>query len=275
MNEAVEDGHRFGVLTSASLMVGEAAAQDAVHRARRMPSLRVGLHVVLVDGTPVLPPEEIPDLVDASGRFPCAMIGSGVRFFFLPRVRRQLAREIHAQFAAFAATGLELDHANAHKHIHLHPTVARLILSIGRGFGLRAVRLPAEPAAIVEAAEGSGRRISWPARLGTVALHAWTGQLRRTLRHAGLATNDQVFGLAWSGAMTEARLLRLIPLLPEGVSEIYFHPAKTRTEALVRAMPDYRHAEELAALLSPRVRQALATAGIESTSFTALAGGAA
>jgi chitin disaccharide deacetylase len=252
-------------------MVGEPDATDAVARARRLPGLKVGLHVVLVEGTPVSPPDEIPDLVDSHGQFPSDMVTAGFKFFFLPRVRRQLAREIRAQFAAFARTGLPLDHANTHKHIHLHPTVAGLIIRIGREFGLKAMRLPVEPAQPVAAAEARAAS----GGLGDAALRAWTRQLRWSLRRAGMVTNDQVFGLAWSGAMTEQRVLNLIPHLPEGVSEIYFHPARELTPRLAQTMPRYRPAEELQALLSPRIGQALADAGIARTSFTALAGAAA
>lgn len=248
-------------------MVGEAAAADAVDRAYRLPDLKVGLHVVLVEGRPILPPEEIPDLVDATGRFSGDMVTAGIKFFFLPKVRRQLAREIGAQFAAFARTGLPLDHVDAHKHFHLHPTIAKLIIAIGRKFGARAMRLPFEPAAPIAAA-GDSEAV---AGLGPTALRLWTLQLGRAIRRAGLVSNDRFFGLAWSGAMTEARLLRLIPHLPDGVSEIYFHPAQATNAHLAQTMPSYHHEEELAALLSPRVRTALAAGGIVRTSFTALA----
>ncbi len=147
VNEAVELAHRDGVLRAASLMVAAPAMLDAVERARRLPGLAVGLHLVLADGVAVLPPARIPDLVDADGRFGDRMARDGVRFFFLPAVRRQLEAEIRAQFEAYAATGLPLDHVNAHKHFHLHPTVLSLILRIGRDYGLRAVRLPAEAGA--------------------------------------------------------------------------------------------------------------------------------
>ena len=247
-------------------MVGEPDAADAVARASRLPKLKVGLHVVLIEGTPVSPPDEIPDLVDSRGRFPSDMVRCGFKFFFRPAVRRQLAREIRAQFEAFARTGLALDHANTHKHIHLHPTVAALIIRIGREFGLKAMRLPLEPAAPIAAAEA--RTAS--GGLGDMALRWWTRTLRRRLARAGMIVNDQVFGLAWSGAMTEERLLRLIPHLPEGVSEIYFHPARELTPRLALTMPRYRHAEELLALLSPRVGAAFAAEGIERTDFTAL-----
>ena len=53
VNEAVEIAHTQGILTAASLMVGGEAADDAVERARRLPGLGVGLHVVLADGRPV------------------------------------------------------------------------------------------------------------------------------------------------------------------------------------------------------------------------------
>ena len=132
VNEAVEVAHCRGVLTAASLMVAAPAAADAVTRARRMPGLGVGLHLVLVEGHPALAPDLIPDLVDGAGLFRTDMARAGAAMFFLPRVRRQLAMEIEAQFAAFAATGLALDHVNAHKHFHLHPTIAGMILKIGR-----------------------------------------------------------------------------------------------------------------------------------------------
>ena len=126
------------------MVTGEAAA-DAVARAKRMPKLGVGLHLVLVDGVPVLPPEQIPDLVGSDGRFSANVFTQGVRIFCLPAARRQLAAEIRAQLAAFRATGLTLDHVNAHHHFHLHPTIQQTLLSLADEFGIRAVRLPLEP----------------------------------------------------------------------------------------------------------------------------------
>ena len=264
INEAVEAASRDGILTCASLMVAAPEAADAVARARRLPGLRVGLHLVLIDGSPVLPPGEIPGLVGADERFDDNQIRAGLRYFFMPGVRRLLAAEIRAQFEAFRATGLALDHVNAHQHMHLHPTVARLVVEIGRSYGMRAVRLPAEPASVLRRAFPGERRMP-PAYRPVVAL------LRRRLRRAGLATNDQVFGIAWSGAMVEERLLGLLPQLPPGVSELYFHPATRTTPALAAAMPGYRHTEELAALVSPDVRQCIAELGISLIGYSNLA----
>jgi chitin disaccharide deacetylase len=268
VNEAVEEAHRHGILSCASLMVAGPAAADAVARAGRLPALGVGLHLVLVDGRPVLPITKVPELVRANGEFDRDMVRAGFRSFCLPAVRQQLALEIRAQFEAFLATGLRLDHVNAHKHMHVHPTVARLIVEVGRDYGMRAVRVPLEPIDALRAAyphDHYRRPFYGP----------WIGLLRRRLRGAGLYTNDHLFGLAWSGAIVEKRLLRLVPYLPDGITELYLHPASERTPALVAAMPSYRQLEELEALLSPTLKSCIAEHGICVTTYSnlAMAGG--
>jgi hopanoid biosynthesis associated protein HpnK len=248
-------------------MVGAPAAADAVARARRLPDLRVGLHLVLVDGRPTLPCTEIPGLVRRDGCFDPSMGRAGIRFFALPGVRRQLAMEIRAQFEAFRAAGLRLDHVNAHKHMHLHPTVARIIIEIGRDYGMNAVRLPFEPTEPLHAA--------FPDEHHAVPRYRpWIELLRRRLQSAGLFINDNLFGLAWTGGMVEERLLRLLPQLPQGVSEIYFHPATGRRAALSPTLPGYRHEEEFAALLSPAARSLIPDLGIRLGGYSDFAAGA-
>lgn len=247
VNQGIETAHRDGILQAASLMVAGPAVADAVRRAHANPSLRVGLHLVVIEGPAALPPIDIPDLVDASGAFPSAQLRLGLNYAFRPRIRRQLEAEIHAQFASFAATGLTLDHANAHKHMHLHPTVGALMLRAGVAFGLRRIRVPAEPPAVMA-------RCGADASLGDRLLYWWTGVLRRQARAAGVATNDHCFGLAWSGHMTAERIRLLLLNLPDGDSEIYFHPAACRDAVLDRLMPTYQHEAELAALLETRFR---------------------
>jgi hopanoid biosynthesis associated protein HpnK len=265
VNEAIEDAHRSGILTAASLMVGAPAAADAVARARRLPSLRVGLHVVLVEGRPVSPPASIPHLVGAAGELETRLFRAGVRFFFHPAARRELAREIRAQFEAFRATGLALDHANAHNHMHLHPTVMGLLLEIGRDYGLPAVRVPREPPLVTWRAARAGL---FGRVLGSAFLAPWTALLRRKAARAGLSANDHVLGLHDSGRMNEALVERLVAGLPEGTTEMYFHAATRRCPELDRHMADYHHEDELRALKSPRVRAALEAAGVERVAFS-------
>jgi len=200
---------------------------------------------VLVEGRPVLPPQRLPDLVDQSGCFRKDMIRLGIDIFARPLVRRQIAAEIEAQFEAYRATGLALDHVNAHKHFHLHPTVASEIITIGGRYGLRGLRVPLEPRFVLTKIEptASQRRAYLTA--------PWAAMLSRRARRAGLQVPDSVFGIAWSGAMTESRLTGLLLHLSEGRTEIYTHPASSN--GFAGHAPGYRYTDELAALTAPSV----------------------
>ena len=246
VNDAVELAHREGILTAASLMVAGAAAADAVARARAMPSLGVGLHLVLVEGRPVLPPAQIPALVDSTGHFRRDMARSALRMFVDPRARAQLAAEVDAQFAAFAATGLPLDHVNAHKHFHLHPTIASTVLAVGRRYGMTAIRAPLE--------RGNGGIEAW-----------WARVLQRRMRRAGMLVPDQVVGLAWTGAFDTERMRRAIRDLPPGLTEIYTHPATADTYP--GSAPGYRYRDELAALIDPAAMASLERKDIDHGPF--------
>lgn len=267
VNEAIVEAHRRGVLTTASLMVGAAATGDAVQRARETPSLRVGLHVVLVEGTPVLPPHAIPDLVNPRGEFYDHPARAGFRYACGRGMRRQLEAEIRAQFQAFRATGLALDHADTHNHLHLHPRILSLILEVGRDYGLAAMRLPNEPPFPSARAAGKSpltRLASW------AALSPLTALMKRRLRRHGIRCNDFLFGMADTGAMTEDIVVRFLRNLPPGVTEIYFHPSTRRCPEIDRTMPSYRHVEEFETLVSARVRAAFDAAGVPRIAFSDL-----
>ncbi len=150
-----------------------------------------------------------------------------------------------AQFQAYAATGLPLDHVDCHKHFHLHPTVGALVIDIGRRFGMKALRVPIEPSAVLNRIETQKNSLELFIA-GRQAL-----SLQKRVRRHHLAAVDRVFGLAWSGAMTEERVAALLEQLPDGVTELYTHPATAGLFA--GAASSYRYAEELAALTSPRV----------------------
>jgi hopanoid biosynthesis associated protein HpnK len=259
VNQAVERAHVEGVLTAASLMVGAPAAAAAVELARRLPRLAVGLHLALVDAMPVLPGSAVPDLVDGRGRFRANMALAGAAMFFLPHVRKQMRAEIRAQFEAFRATGLTLDHVNAHKHFHLHPSILSAIIELAKEFGAPAVRARLEPRAILARIDATRPG------LAAATLAPLARVQRARLKRAGLAAPDQLFGLAWSGAMTHSRLAGLIAHLPEGVTEIYTHPATSSDFA--GAAPRYRYQEELAALTSRDLRRLIAATGVASGGF--------
>lgn len=264
VNEAIEKAHRQGILTAASLMVGADAAADAIDRAGRLPTLRVGLHLVLVDGSPVSPIETIPGLVDSQGKFSSHLVTAGIRFFLSPKVRRQLETEIRAQFQAFQKTGLPLDHVNAHHHMHLHPIVLRALLKVGKDYGIRAVRLPYEPPILSWRASRKAlllRILAW------LFLFPWLMVLKIRLRKAKVRSSDIIFGLYDDGHMDLNLVLRFLRDLPQGVTEIYFHPA---TDIVLRdnlVLREGQRQREFEILVNPVIRHALQDCGIQTIAF--------
>jgi hopanoid biosynthesis associated protein HpnK len=268
INEAIERGHREGIVTAASLMVAEASAADAVVRARANPSLAVGLHVVVVAGRPLLPPDRIPDLVSADGLLSSELARAGVKYFFRRAARRQLEAEIRAQFAAFAATGLPLDHVNAQCHYHLHPTVLGLILKVSRDYGRPPMRVPDEPFG----PSWRATRENYRGRLAhALFLSPFLQLMKARMRAGGIAHNDHVFGFNDSGRMTQERVLGFLAQLPAGTTEMYFHAATGRWPGIARDLESYRLEDEFAALVSPRIADAVRASGAERIRFRDLA----
>ncbi|QGM47177.1 hopanoid biosynthesis-associated protein HpnK [Methylocystis heyeri] len=253
VNEAVEAAHRRGFLTAASLMVGAAAAQDAIARARKLPELAVGLHVVAVEGKPALAPNLIPALVDATGNLRRDLVRFGVDIALGRETRRQLVAEITAQFELFERSGLALSHVDAHKHFLLHPIVADMILSVGSRFGMRVLRVPCEPRAILAKCE------KLPFAPADFLFEVWALALKRKAMRAGLLVPDAVYGRRWSGAFDRRRMAALIRAMAPGWNEIYCHPATSSRFAGSAA--GYEYEAELDALLAPDTAGALEESG--------------
>jgi chitin disaccharide deacetylase len=247
INSAVARAHADGILTTASLMVAEPACAEAVALAREQPRLGIGLHLTLSCGRAMLPPEKIPGLVNSCGGFGNNPTALGWRYFFRRELREPLRREIHAQFAAFHATGLTLDHVNGHQHMHLHPTVLRILMEDADQLGIRRMRLTRDPFWLnARLASGAwAYRASHAFIYGRLSARARPEFERRGIRHTGC-----VFGLLQNARVDEAYITRLLPRLPPGDSELYSHPS----------LDEFKH--EFDALVSPRVKSAVEQLGI-------------
>ena len=264
VNEAIEEAHRHGILSTASLMIGAEAALDAIDRARRLPSLRVGLHLVVVDGPAILPAGANPDFSATKGNTYRRLVRAGIHFFFSPNARRQLEAEIRAQFQAFQDTRLLLDHVNFHHHMHLHPTVLKILLKVGKEYGLRAVRLPYEPPILSWQAS---RKALFRKLVIWLFLHPWITFFKSRLRGQNVLSNDLVYGMNDSGSMNLNLVLRFLKYLPDGVTEIYFHPIISRIDSSGKGN---NCEKEFEALTSPRVHQMILASGIQLVGFSDL-----
>jgi hopanoid biosynthesis associated protein HpnK len=248
INQAVIRAHREGILTATSLMVNEPACEEAVALARENPNLGVGLHLTLLCGHSALPPEQIPGLVNAKGEFTTNPPGAGFRYFFQRSLREPLRREIHAQFQRFHATGLPLDHVNGHLHLHLHPTVFRILMADAPQLGIKRLRLTFDPLRLnLRLASGHfAYRV-----LHAAIFHSLSARARPVLAQRGIRHTDAVFGLLQNARVDEDYVNRLLPQLPAGDSELYSHPS----------LDEFKN--EFDALISPRARERVEKLGIK------------
>jgi len=259
VNRAVIRGWQEGILTSASLMVGAPAFDEAVEMVRDNPGLQVGLHLTLVQGRSVVAHGGFPCLTDLEGEFPLDPVYAGMRMFFVRTLHRQIRAEVEGQINRFLDTGLPLSHIDGHLNIHMHPTVFAVLCRLMPKYGIETFRLTRERLG-PELGIASGRLVGKAVDAGIFALLA--GRCRPELQLRRITVADEVKGLLNSGGMTEDYLLAALDRLQDGVTEIYFHPADTNGTEPDTAIPGYRHTDELAALLSPRVREKIAALGI-------------
>lgn len=269
VNEAVEEAHRKGILTCASLVVAGEAVEDAVRRAKAMPGLEVGLHLAL-HGAMARQPDGNEAILAANGKDlgeNPAVTGIGIALF--PGVRAAARREFAAQFEGFRQTGLPLGYIDGHWHCHQNPFVLAMVLKMARPMGAKGVRIPFEPWNFSRKIAGEGLA---PARLAHVLGH-WplSLEMRRQIRKAGMVANDRFFGKNDNGAMTEELLLGLARNLPDGVTEVGLHPATRVWPHRHAPPPSWRPEPELAALTSPRVRAEIEAQGIQLCRWSDLA----
>src|SRR5258706_11481589 len=232
VNRAIIETHTGGVVSSATLMANGAAFDDAVTAARSAPNLSVGCHVVLADGAPVSPPEEVDTLLAIRSaepdKFYSSLSAFAARAMFGGFDRDQLVAEVTAQIRKIQSTGLQVTHVDTHKHAHIFPEILGALLRAARICGVRAIRNPFVPVKAMHARQFKGKRELWK-RYGQVRmLHTFSGQFLQRIKRAGLLTPDGVVGVIETGSLESSgysSLLRqTLASLPEGTWELACHP---------------------------------------------------
>jgi predicted glycoside hydrolase/deacetylase ChbG (UPF0249 family) len=240
VNASVLKAYREGILRFASLMVARPAAVEAARIARENPGLGVGLHLELCAGEPEK---------------------AGARYFFDSKARAGLEGEIRAQIEALLGLGLKPTHIDGHINIHVHPVIYPAVCRLAREYGIPRVRLPSGEWEALKGFPGA-ESLSTALLAGVFgAMGAWVGDAAEGLER------PRTWGLLRSGLMKEDYAVWLIERLPEGTTEMYFHPT---TDEKLRATfvpaPSHQSTTELETLLSPKVRRALEEHGVELVS---------
>jgi hopanoid biosynthesis associated protein HpnK len=232
VNRAIMESHSGGVVSSATLMANGPAFADAVTAARSAPNLAVGCHVVLVDGTPVSPPDVVDTLLAIRSAEPDKFYSSLSEFAARAMLggfdRDQLVAEITAQIRKIQSTGLPVTHLDTHKHAHIFPEILAALLRAARICGVRAIRNPFVPLPAMPARQFKSKPDLWK-RYGQVrVLHTFSGPFYQRTKRAGLLTPDGVIGVIETGSVDrfgDGSLLRqTLANLPEGTWELVCHP---------------------------------------------------
>ena len=265
VNRGILTAHTEGIVSSASLMAGGAAFDDAVRIAKQCPQLGVGVHLTLVGARPVLPVAEVSSLLDEAGDF----YGSYPLFikrFLRGKIRlAEVERELAAQIDRVRMAGIQPSHLDSHQHLHVLPGIGGLVLDLARRFSIRAIRIPAEPVAFIGATPATVGRLA-----GRGGLTMLANLFRQHAAAAGIRTSDHFFGMLAGGQLTEPAILAILRRLPPGDSELMTHPGFA-DESLADAFRwDYQWDAERQALTAPAVRALLAERQIRLISFREL-----
>jgi len=223
VNRAIQESLESGAVTSASILLGGPHAAEALRWAAAHPRYDFGVHLNLTQGRPVLPPAEVPSLVDSGGEFPS--LRRFLTRFLAGRVRlHEIRKEWRAQIALVRASGVRISHLDSHQHVHLLPRVfSRAMVSLARQERL-AVRVMDGPVV--------GGRGNWPDPRSLLLAMATRHSLR-TLRAAGPdgPAAAHGFGTAFMRRPT-ARLLQSIlsRARPGAIYEFVVHPGQVDSE---------------------------------------------
>ncbi len=265
VSQGIIRASREGIVTSTSVMVNMPYAAEWILRAQQdVPGLGLGLHLTLTAGRPILPPEEVPDLVTESGTFlPKAQL-----ILRLPRLdMAQVERELRAQVEAFKALVRQPpDHLDSHHHItYLSPPLAALMIQLARDLSVPIRRpVPGGPGGQEQAV-----RLLKDA-VGDLS-DAYVEEMIEILNHhaakSGVPMPDRFVGDFFGERATLGDLLLLLLEVPEGVTELMCHPAEV--DDALRATSGYadRRADELAALTHPSAREVVNSEFIQLITF--------
>jgi predicted glycoside hydrolase/deacetylase ChbG (UPF0249 family) len=230
VNAAILELSRAGVISSATIM---AAAKHFLPAAQSTTSnnlLAIGCHVVLTDGIPVLPAEQIPSLIDPKapslGRFRPTLSGF-LRDLASGRIKEpEIEREASAQIQRIRDYGLRVSHVDTHKHAHIFPRVLRPLVRAAQAHKIAAIRNPFEPRWSVRATRNAGAM----RRVAVRGFRIFQASFDRVTRQAGMVTPSGTIGLLATGRLNVESLRAILASMPDGIWELVCHPGYQDSE---------------------------------------------
>ena len=222
INRAILELHLAGAVTSATLMANGPAFEDAVAIALANPSLGVGCHVVLTDGTPLSHPQRIPTLLGADGKNFRPSLMDFLGAVLLGKVNEdEIAIEALAQVQQLQRAGIDVTHVDTHKHTHILPRVARPLLYVCERAGVGAIRNPFEERWSLALGHSDPVR-----RLQVRLVHPLRKRFEALpqIRDRRVLTTNGTIGISATGRLDRPMLDSILASMPEGLWELVCHP---------------------------------------------------
>lgn len=266
INNGIIKGYKEGFISSASIMPGAPAWQEAVDLAHANPGLGIGIHLTLVGGIPpVLPLEKVSSLVDDNGLLFSNYGEFAKKFYFGEVLEREIEAELRAQIERVIDADLNFTHLDSHQHIHVLPGLNRLVLKLCSEYNIKRMRIPFERFFFTGGFQASVGRYIGRSGLSFCALLAANAAKRR-----GIVFPDHFFGMLAGGHLNAYLVGNIIKSLPEGVSEIMTHPGIDSNNLDSIFHWHYHWQDELSAYLSKENKMLLKTEGIVLINFAML-----
>lgn len=270
INAGIIKAHSEGVATSASLLANGGAFDHAVALARESPKLDVGAHLTLTRGpsrvgSPLLTATEVPTLVKSNGLFPQSPTSLAARIALGTVDMRQVEKELRAQMEKIRSAGIRITHIDSHQHIHMVPSVFRIVTGLAHEFGVTWLRLP-----VMRASPRGGPAAPPLQHLKSKLLSRLAIWNSRSMAGRGLRSAQYHVGIEFSGRLCGETIERIVTSLPDGVGELSCHPGSDNGHLGGNHPWGYMWEQELAALCSPRVLEAIEKSNVELTNYSGL-----
>jgi chitin disaccharide deacetylase len=269
VNRAILKARRDGIVTSATLMANGSAFSDATQLVRSAPTLSVGCHTVLIDGSPVSDPSQVSTLLQPhSSQFHSSLIGFAGLALRGRLDPQQIETEAAAQIRRIQSAGITVSHLDTHKHTHMFPKVLAPLLRAAQTCGIPSIRNPFESVSLSHFLEQPS---AWKRWMEVRALNRFAASFRSAVERAGLFTTHGIIGIMATGTLTQRWLRFMLQNLPEGTWELVCHPGYNDSQLhTVQTRLRESREEELRVLTSPETREILSQRGIELISYHAL-----
>lgn len=265
VNQAIIKGHLEGCITSTSLMPTGMAFEDAVNLTAHAPTLGVGVHLTLVAEKPLLDCEKVKSLVDSNGYFSKEYM-SFIGKLFLGKIDlREVYLELSAQIERVHQSGINITHIDSHQHLHVLPGIIDIAVDLAKKYGIKAIRIPAEPYCFTGGYKTDIKRF-----IGKCGLTFLAERTRAIARQNNLMFTQNFFGMLAGGNMSKVYFSNIIDALPAGISEIMIHPGAD-SEILQRQFGwNYLWESELNAVMEKDIIEKINHNTIDLCSFGAL-----